>query len=173
MQIINFNEAANSFLNNHSENNGKNKILSHKNTIFFSKLEFTLILNLYSKQVALGSWRDYAIDSKIDIAVFSIYRHTHDKPMYQFLKTSKKGYRNNPDFFIKDSNKIIFKGKGLKQVGINSETNKVIIKVSKKHFREKEVDNLRANSNKIKKYLNWKPKITIDHLITDMIKNET
>ena len=27
MQIINFNEAANSFLNNHSENNGKNKIL--------------------------------------------------------------------------------------------------------------------------------------------------
>lgn len=116
MQIINFNEAANSFLNNHSENNGKNKILSHKNTIFFSKLEFTLILNLYSKQVALGSWRDYAIDSKSDIAVFSIYRHTHDKPMYQLLKTSKKGYRNNPDFFIKDSNKIIFKGKFIEQI---------------------------------------------------------
>jgi len=38
MQIINLNEAANSFLNNHSENNGKNKILSHKNTIFFLSL---------------------------------------------------------------------------------------------------------------------------------------
>ena len=69
--------------------------------------------------------------------------------------------------------KIIFKGKGLKQVGVDSKTKKVIIKVSKKYFREKEVDNLRANSNKIKKYLNWKPKNSIDHLITDMIKNES
>ena len=69
--------------------------------------------------------------------------------------------------------KIIFKGKGLKQVGIDSKTKKVIIKVSKKYFREKEVDNLRANSNKIKKYLNWKPKNSIDHLIDDMIKNES
>ena len=68
--------------------------------------------------------------------------------------------------------KIIFKGKGLKQVGLDSKTNKIIIKVSKKYFREKEVDDLRANSNKIKKYLNWKPKTSIDHLISDMIKNE-
>ena len=116
MQIINFNEIANFFPKNNSQHNGKNKVLSDKNTIFFSKLEFTLILNLYSKNVALGSWRDYAIDSKSDIAVFSIYRHTHDKPMYQFLKTSKKGYRNNPDFFIKDSTKILFKGKVIEKI---------------------------------------------------------
>ena len=116
MQIINFNEIANSFPKNNSQHNGINKTLSDKNTIFFSKLEFTLILNLYRKQVSLGSWRDYAIDSKSDIVVFSIYRHTHDKPMYQFLKTSKKGYRNNPDFFIRDSNKIIFKGKVIEQI---------------------------------------------------------
>ena len=68
--------------------------------------------------------------------------------------------------------KIIYKGKGLNQIGVDAKTNKVIIKVSKKYFREKEVDNLRANSNKIKKYLNWKPKTSIDHLISDMIKNE-
>ena len=116
MQIINFNEIANSFLKSNSQRKGINKILSDKNTIFFSKLEFTLILNLYSKQVSLGSWRDYAIDSKSDIAVFSIYRHTHDKPMYQFLKTSKKGYRNNPDFFIKDSNKVMYRGKVIEQI---------------------------------------------------------
>ena len=116
MQIINFNEKANSFLKQKLKHNETNKILSDKNTIFFSKREFTLILNLYSKQVSLGTWRDYAIDSKSDIAVFSIYRHTHDKPMYQFLKTSKKGYRNNPDFFIKDSNKLIFKSKFIEQI---------------------------------------------------------
>ena len=70
MQIIKFNEIANSFPKNNSQHIRKNKILSDKNTIFFSKLEFTLILNLYSKQVSLGSWRDYAIDSKSDIVVF-------------------------------------------------------------------------------------------------------
>ena len=117
MQIINFNQKANFFLNNNSQyHNRNNKVLSDKNTIYFLKHELTCILNLYSKQVSLGVWRDYAIDSKNGIAVFSIYRHTHDQPMYQVVKTSKKGYRNNPDFFIKDSNKIIFKGKFIEQI---------------------------------------------------------
>ena len=117
MQIINFNKKPNSFLKNNSQyHNGNNKVLSDKNTIYFSKYELTIVLNLYSKQVSLGSWRDYAIDSKNDIAVFSIYRHTHDQPMYQIIKTSKKGYRNNPDFFIKDSNKIIYNSKVIEQI---------------------------------------------------------
>ena len=117
MQIINFNQKVNSFLRNNSQyHNGNNKVFSNKNTIYFSKYELTVILNLYSKQVSLGSWRDYAIDSKSDIAVFSIYRHTHDQPMYQVIKTSKKGCRNNPNFFIKDSNKIIYKSKVLEQI---------------------------------------------------------
>ena len=117
MQIINFNQKVNSFLKKNSQyHNVNNKVLSNKNTIYFSKYELTVILNLYSKQVSLGSWRDYAIDSKNDIAVFSIYRHTHDQPMYQVVKTSKKDYRNNPDFFIKDSNKIIYKSKVIEQI---------------------------------------------------------
>ena len=117
MQIINFNQKANSFLKKNLQyHNENNKVISDKNTIYFSKYELTIILNLYSKQVSLGSWRDYAIDSKNDIAVFSIYRHTHDQSMYQIIKISKKGYRNNPDFFIKDSNKIIYKSKVIDQI---------------------------------------------------------
>ena len=58
-----------------------NKVISEKNLVYFSKLELTSILNLYSKQVAKGKWRDYAIDSEIDTSIFSIYRHTHDKPL--------------------------------------------------------------------------------------------
>ena len=132
MQIINFNQKANSFLKNNSQyHSGNNKVLSDKNTIFFSKYELTFILNLYSKQVSLGSWRDYAIDSKNDIAVFSIYRHTHDQPMYQVVKTSKKGYRNNPDFFIKDSNKIIYKSKVIEQI-LSKFENKINIKKENK-----------------------------------------
>ena len=43
---------------------------------------------------------DGRIDSKIDTSIFSIYRHTHDKPMYQIIKKSKKGIRNKPEFLI-------------------------------------------------------------------------
>ena len=56
-----------------------------KKIIFFSKLELSSILNLYSKQVSKGNWKDYALDSKIDNAIFSIYRHTQDKPMFQII----------------------------------------------------------------------------------------
>ena len=90
-----------------------NKVMSEKNLIFFSKLELTAILNLYSKQVSKGSWRDYALDSQVDTAIFSIYRHTHDKPLYQIIKKSQKGFRNKPDFFIKNQVQIINKSNEL------------------------------------------------------------
>ena len=86
-----------------------NKVMSEKNLIFFSKLELTAILNLYSKQVSKGSWRDYALDSQVDTAIFSIYRHTHDKPLYQIIKKSQKGFRNKPEFSIKNELSIINK----------------------------------------------------------------
>ena len=85
----------------------KNNTLNLKKFIFFSKIELTSILNLYSKQVSKGYWRDYALDSTIDNAIFSIYRHSHDKPIYQIIKNSQKGFRNKPIFLIKKSEKII------------------------------------------------------------------
>ena len=50
---------------NNSENYSANTIKLDKNFIFFSKFELTSILNLYSKQVSKGSWRDYALDNNI------------------------------------------------------------------------------------------------------------
>ena len=84
-----------------------------KKIIFFSKLELSSILNLYSKQVSKGNWKDYALDSKIDNAIFSIYRHTQDKPMFQIIKNSQKGFRNKPSFYIKKGEEIISKSKSL------------------------------------------------------------
>ena len=82
---------------------------NNKNIIFFSKFELSSILNLYSKQVSKGFWKDYALDSKVNKAIFSIYKHSHDKPIYQIIKKSIKGFRNMPDFFIKKDKEIINK----------------------------------------------------------------
>ena len=101
-----------------------------KKFIFFSKKELTSILNLYSKQVSKGYWRDYALDSKIDNAIFSIYRHTQDKPMYQIIKNSQKGFRNKPSFYIKKGEEFISKSKSLFTILSNFEKKLSIRKLS-------------------------------------------
>ena len=104
MTIIKLNEKKSNLSNTASFINKNNK-----NFIFFSKYELTSILNLYSKQVSKGFWKDYALDNKANTAIFSIYKHSHDKPMYQIIKKSLKGLRNMPDFFITKDAEIINK----------------------------------------------------------------
>ena len=82
---------------------------NHKNIIFFSKLELTSILSLYSKQVSRGFWKDYAMDSQNETAIFSIFRHTHDKPIYQIIKKRLKGLKNINEFYILKDIEIISK----------------------------------------------------------------
>ena len=113
-------------------NNSVNIKNIEKKIIFFSKLELSSILNLYSKQVSKGNWKDYALDSKIDNAIFSIYRHTQDKPMFQIIKNSQKGFRNKPSFYIKKGEEIISKNKSLFTILSNFEK-KLSIKKLWKH----------------------------------------
>ena len=67
--------------------------------------------------------------------------------------------------------KIFFKGKGLNEIGYN-EKNKKIIFVDKDFYRPTDVTNLQGDSSKARKILNWKPKITIDQLISEMIESD-
>ena len=114
MNIFKFEKNLIKTANNHNRiNNTSNFKKIEKKLIFFSKIELTSILNLYSKQVSKGYWKDYAFDSKIDNAVFSVYKHSHDKPMYQIIKNSHKGFRNKPIFLIKKDEQIISKSNSL------------------------------------------------------------
>ena len=68
--------------------------------------------------------------------------------------------------------KLYWKNKGLKEGGVDKDTNNIIIKEDKKYFRETEVDNLIGDFKKARKKLNWKPKYSFEDLVDDMIKNE-
>lgn len=92
-----------------------------KKLVFFSKIELSLILNLYSKQVSKGNWRDYALDTQIDNAIFSVYKHTQDKPLYQIIKKSYKGFRNKPNFYIKKNEYILSHSRELSKILLNFE----------------------------------------------------
>lgn len=59
---------------------------------FFDRNELNQLLSLYSRRVASGEWRDYAIDHRGGCAVFSVFRHTHAAPVYTIAKrTSRNG----------------------------------------------------------------------------------
>ena len=65
--------------------------------------------------------------------------------------------------------KIKWKGKGIKRVGINLATNKVIIKVNPRFYRPAEVDYLRGDSKKAKNKLRWKVKTDFKKLVKIML----
>jgi len=81
--------------------------------VFFSKSELTSILSLYSKQVSKGLWKDYALDNQNETAIFSVFRHTHDKPLYQIIKKRFKGLKNKCEFWILKDAALISKSNDL------------------------------------------------------------
>ena len=57
-------------------------------TVYFTRFELNQLLGLYSRHVARGVWRDYAIDHRDGMALFSVFRHTHEAPVYSIVKTA-------------------------------------------------------------------------------------
>ena len=79
---------------------------NNKHKVFFSKAELQIILQTYSKQVSSGVCRDYSIDHKNQKAIFSFFRSTFDKPIFQIEKTNVKS-KLLFDFSITYKQKII------------------------------------------------------------------
>ncbi|WP_420348724.1 DUF2794 domain-containing protein [Pelagibius sp.] len=65
--------------------------------VFFSRTELNQLLSLYSRNVANGNWRDYAIDQIGGTAIFSVFRHTHDAPLFSI---AKQGNSRSPEFVV-------------------------------------------------------------------------
>jgi len=74
---------------------------SKHRTLYFSRPELNQLLSLYSRHVARGVWRDYAIDHRDGMALFSVFRHTHEAPAYSIIKTAPG--QNRPVEFIVQS----------------------------------------------------------------------
>ena len=71
--------------------------------------------------------------------------------------------------------KIQWKGKGLneKAYWVNSAKNKdPIIEIDKRYFRPTEVDSLLGDASKARRKLGWKPKISFEKLVKEMINSD-
>ncbi|MET1029241.1 MAG: DUF2794 domain-containing protein [Dongiaceae bacterium] len=61
--------------------------------VFFNRADLSELLAIYSRQVGRGLWRDYAIDHRGNMAVFSIYRRSQEQPLFSVHKVVLKGDR--------------------------------------------------------------------------------
>lgn len=67
---------------------------------------------------------------------------------------------------------IIWKGEGLNEQGICSETSKVYIKVNPYYYRPLEVDTLLGDSSKFRNETGWKPQTSFSDLVKEMVESD-
>ena len=60
----------------------------------FTRPELTRLLNLYTKRVMTGEWRDYAISFGPGMANFFIFRHSMENPLFVISKLDLRGKAN-------------------------------------------------------------------------------
>jgi len=65
--------------------------------------------------------------------------------------------------------KIFWKGKGINEKGFD-QNNKCIIECDQKYFRPTEVETLLGDASKARKVLGWKPKISFEELVREMVE---
>jgi hypothetical protein len=59
---------------------------AQRRIVSFDRRELGQLLNVYSMRVKSGEWRDYAIDFRPGMAIFSIFRHAAEQPLYSIAK---------------------------------------------------------------------------------------
>ena len=88
----------------------------------------------------------------------------------EFIELSAKelGWNNK-----EEEKAIIWEKSGLDEIGRRADTKEVVVKVDRRYFRPTEVEQLLGDPSKAKKELKWEPKITLNQLVAEMIKEDS
>ncbi len=57
-------------------------------------------MNVYSRRVASGEWRDYAIDHMVGMAIFSIYRSSFETPLFRIAKVAGRSVNEQTEWMV-------------------------------------------------------------------------
>jgi len=84
--------------------------------ITFDRHELNHILTIYGRMVAAGEWRDYALDFLDEMAVFSIFRHSSEVPLFRIEKRPRLRGRQGQYSVMAAGGIILKRGHELAQV---------------------------------------------------------
>jgi len=138
------------------------KITMALNNIIKGNQEFLVLGNLdskrdwgHAKDYCYGMWLILQNENPDDFVLATNEMHT----VREFVEKS---------FALKGFD-IKWKNSGLNEVGYDSKTKRVLIKVSEKYFRPAEVELLLGDASKANNILNWKPKVIFEKLVKEMV----
>ena len=143
--------------------------MSQKITQFVAKEKLSKNKNGFLSLGNLDAKRDWGHAKDYVEAVWKILQHK--KPDDFVISTGNSiSVRKFVEMCFKSIGiEILWKGKGIKEVGKNKKTGRILVKIDKKYIRPNEVSELKGKANKAKKVLKWKPKVKIKDLISEMI----
>jgi hypothetical protein len=84
--------------------------------VIFDRRELNQLLDLYGRMVAAGHWRDYAIDHLEEAAVFSVFRHASETPLYRVEKHPALARRQGAWRVLAHGGLVVSRGRELGQV---------------------------------------------------------
>ena len=83
--------------------------------VFFDREDLNHLLGVYSRQVARGIWRDYAIDHRSNMAIFSIFKRSQEQAIFTVTKVLLRGDKE-PNFVLLSRNRQIKSSRDLRQI---------------------------------------------------------
>lgn len=169
---VNYREAYNIFavngiLFNHEGSRRGETFVSRKITravceIIRNKRKFFTLGNLDSKR-DWGSAKDYVV---------SMWKMLQKKKPSDYVISTGKSYsvRQFVEEAFKFVNiKISWKGEKTKEVGYEKKTGNIYVKIDPSYYRPTEINELRGDSTKARKELNWRPKTNFHQLVKEMM----
>ncbi len=162
--------ACNGILFNHEGLRRAHNFVTRKITMGVAK-----IMNGIEDYISLGN-----LDSKRDWGhtkdyIYGMYLMLQqDEPNNYVLATGKQYSIRE---FVEMAFKVVdidieWEGKGLDEVGVDSKTRRVYVKIDPKYFRPNEVSNLLGDPTKAQQLLGWKHKYDIHALVNEMVHND-
>ena len=159
--------ASNGILFNHeSPRRGENfitrKVTRSAAKYYMNKNHILYVGNLYAER-DWGHAKDF---------VYGMWKILQQKEPSDFLLSTGKTYSVKTLIEISYSFvgvRIKWKGVGVNEIGIDTKTKKIIVKIDKNYFRPNEIDKLKGDTTDAKKRLNWTTKIKFKELIKEMV----
>ena len=83
--------------------------------VFFDREDLNHLLGVYSRKVARGIWRDYAIDHRSNMAIFSIFKRSQEQAIFTVTKVLLRGDKE-PNFVLLSRNRQIKSSRDLRHI---------------------------------------------------------
>jgi GDPmannose 4,6-dehydratase len=162
--------ACSGILFNHESERRGEEFVTRKITLAVAKIKYGL--QEYIELGNLDSKRDWGHAKDYVKAMWLMLQQ--DEPNdYVISSNETRTVREFVDFAFESTGiKIEWIGEGINEIGIDTNSKKILVKVNPNFYRPAEVDILLGDSSKAEIELNWKREISFKMLVTLMVEND-